>query len=147
MRISDWSSDVCSSDLLGWGDARMQRLYEHVLETLPAAHAAGVRILVGDDYSGVFREMIENDPLDHQVGNYGREFATYAAIPGLSAGQVLAWGTKNAGEALLDGDASLGVIAANALADQIVVDGDTVADPAVLARQIGRAACRERVCQ
>ncbi|MCJ2177788.1 amidohydrolase family protein [Novosphingobium album (ex Hu et al. 2023)] len=119
---------------LGWGDARMQELYEHVLETLPAAQAAGVRILVGDDYSGVFRDMIEDDPLDHQVGNYGREFATYAAVPGLSAEQVLSWGTKNAGEALLDGETSLGVIAADALADLIVVDGDPVTDPAVLAR-------------
>jgi imidazolonepropionase-like amidohydrolase len=119
---------------LGWGDAEMQRLYDHVLDTLPAAQAAGVRILVGDDYSGVFREVIEDDPLDHQVGNYGREFATYAAIPGLSAEQVLAWGTKNAGEALLDGEVALGVIAPDALADLIVVDGDPVADPALLAR-------------
>lgn len=119
---------------LGWGDAEMQRLYDHVRDVLPAAQQAGVRMLVGDDYSGVFREVIEDDPLDHQVGNYAREFAYYADVPGLSAQQVLAWGTKNAAEALLDGEDTLGVVAAGALADLIVVDGDPVADPAVLAR-------------
>lgn len=119
---------------LGWGDAEMQRLYDHVRDVLPAAQKAGVRMLVGDDYSGVFREVIEDDPLDHQVGNYGREFGYYAAVPGLSAEQVLAWGTKNAAEALLDGEDTLGVVATGALADLIVVDGDPVADPAVLAR-------------
>lgn len=119
---------------LGWAEPDARRLYDHVRDTLPAAQAAGVRMLVGDDYSGVFRDVIEDDPLDHQVGNYGREFAYYADIPGLSAAQVLAWGTKNAGEALLDGEARVGVIAPDALADLIVVDGDPVADPALLAR-------------
>lgn len=119
---------------LGWGDAEMQRLYDLVRETLPRAQAAGVRILVGDDYSGVFRDVIEDDPLDHQVGTYGREFAYYADIPGLSAEQVLAWGTRNAGEALFDGEDRVGVVAAGALADLIVVDGDPVADPSLLAR-------------
>ena len=59
-------------------------LYEHVRTMLPRAQQAGVRILVGDDYSGVFRTLLDDDPLDHQVGNYGREFAFYAAIDGLS---------------------------------------------------------------
>jgi imidazolonepropionase-like amidohydrolase len=112
----------------------MQRLYDHVRSTLPRAQAAGVRILVGDDYSGVFRDVIADDPLDHQVGTYGREFAYYAAIPGLLAADVLAWGTKNAGEAMLDGEDRLGIVAEGALADLIVVDGDPVADPAILAR-------------
>ena len=59
-------------------------LYEHVRTMLPRAQQAGVRILVGDDYSGVFRTLLDDDPLDHQVGNYGREFGFYAAIDGLS---------------------------------------------------------------
>ena len=59
----------------------------------PMAQQAGVRILVGDDYSGVFRTLIEDDPLDHQVGNYGREFAFYGEIDGLSPADVLSWGT------------------------------------------------------
>lgn len=119
---------------LGWGDPEMQRLYDHVRTMLPRAQAAGVRILVGDDYSGVFRDMIEDDPLDHQVGTYGREFAYYADIPGLGAEQVLAWGTRNAGEAMLDGEDRVGVIVPGALADLIIVDGDPLADPSVLAR-------------
>ena len=64
-------------------------LYEHVRTMLPRAQQAGVRILVGDDYSGVFRTLLADDPLDHQVGNYGREFGFYAAIDGLSPAEVL----------------------------------------------------------
>ena len=69
---------------------------------LPRAQQAGVRILVGDDYSGVFRTLLDDDPLDHQVGNYGREFGFYAAIDGLSPAEVLTWGTSNAGQLLVD---------------------------------------------
>src|SRR5690606_31080811 len=99
---------------LGWGDAAMQKNYDNVRAMLPKAQAAGVRILAGDDYSGVFRDAIPDDPLDHQVGNYAREFAYYAAIAGLSAAEVLSWGTANAGEALLDGGERLGVVAPGA---------------------------------
>ncbi len=60
---------------------------------LPAAQEAGVRILIGDDYSGVFRDVMDDDPLDHQVGNYGREFAYYGQIDGLPPEDVLSWGT------------------------------------------------------
>jgi len=111
-----------------------QELYEHVRTTLPVAHAAGVRILIGDDYSGVFRDLIPDDPLDHQVGNYGREFAFYASIDGLTPADVLSWGTRNAGELLVDPPASVGVVEPGALADLIVVDGDPVADLGLLAR-------------
>jgi imidazolonepropionase-like amidohydrolase len=119
---------------LGWGDGEMQRLYDHVREILPRAQAAGVKILIGDDYSGVFRDVLPDDPLDHQVGNYGREFAYYGALDGLSAEQVLAWGTANAGEVLLGGRDRVGVVEAGALADLVVVDGDPVADLAILAQ-------------
>jgi imidazolonepropionase-like amidohydrolase len=121
---------------LGWGDSAgvMQRLYDNVRAMLPKAQKAGVKILVGDDYSGVFRDMIPDDPLDHQVGRYGQEFAYYGAIEGLSPADVLSWGTSNAGEALLDGGDRLGVIEPGALADLIVVDGDPLADLSLLAR-------------
>jgi imidazolonepropionase-like amidohydrolase len=121
---------------LGWGapDGSTQRLYDNVREWLPAAQEAGVRIVIGDDYSGVFRDMIEHDPLDHQVGRYGEEIPYYAAIDGLSAEQVLAWGTSNAGQLLTGGADRLGTVEAGALADLIVVDGDPVADPGLLAR-------------
>lgn len=108
--------------------------YEHVRTMLPVAQNAGVRILIGDDYSGIFRDLIDDDPLDHQVGNYGREFAYYGAVEGLSAPDVLRWGTSNAGQLLVDPPERVGVIEAGALADLIVVDGDPVADLSLLSR-------------
>jgi imidazolonepropionase-like amidohydrolase len=108
--------------------------YDHVRATLPLAQQAGVRILVGDDYSGVFRHLIKDDPLDHQVGNYGREFAYYGDIDGLSTAEVLSWGTSNAGQLLLDAPARVGVIEPGAMADLIIVDGDPLTDLTLLAR-------------
>lgn len=108
--------------------------YEHVREVLPLAQAAGVRILIGDDYSGVFRDVMDDDPLDHQVGNYGREFAYYGQISGLTAQDVISWGTANAGELLVDPPHRVGVIEPGALADLILVDGNPVEDLSVLSR-------------
>jgi imidazolonepropionase-like amidohydrolase len=119
---------------LGWADALTQPRYDNVRRMLPLAQQAGVRILVGDDYSGVFRDVVKDDPLDHQVGCYGREFAYYGAIEGLSPAQVLSWGTKNAGELLVDAPAKAGVIEVGALADLIVIDGDPIADLTLLSR-------------
>ncbi len=119
---------------LGWADADLQRQQDNVRAMLPVAQKAGVKILIGDDYSGVFRDVLEDDPLDHKVGDYGREFSFYGAFDGLSPEQVLAWGTANAGEALTGGRDRLGVIEAGALADIIVVDGDPLADLSLLAR-------------
>ena len=109
-------------------------LYEHVRRVLPTAQRAGVRILVGDDYSGVFRHLIKDDPLDHQVGNYGREFAYYAEIDGLTPADVLSWGTSNAGQLLVDPPATVGAIEAGAMADLIVIDGNPLDDLSLLAR-------------
>jgi imidazolonepropionase-like amidohydrolase len=111
-----------------------QTLYDRMSATLPKAQAAGVRILVGDDYSGVFRSVLDDDPLDHQVGNYGREFAFYAQFEGLSPAEILSWGTANAGQLLVDSPGQVGVIQPGALADVIVIDGDPLADLSLLAR-------------
>jgi imidazolonepropionase-like amidohydrolase len=120
---------------LGWDqDGTIRAGYENALAMLPLAQRAGVRILVGDDYCGVFRDILADDPLDHQVGCYGREFALYAGIDGLSAADVLSWGTRNAGELLVDAPAAVGVVRAGAFADLIVVDGDPLEDPAILAQ-------------
>lgn len=123
----------CMIDL-GWADADLPAQQDNVRAMLPKAQKAGVRILIGDDYSGVFRDVIEDDPLDHMVGNYGREFAFYGAFEGLSSEEVLSWGTANAGQALTGGHDRLGVIEEGALADLIVVDGDPLADLSLLAR-------------
>jgi imidazolonepropionase-like amidohydrolase len=119
---------------LGWADSDLPAQQANVRAMLPKAQAAGVRILVGDDYSGVFRDVLEDDPLDHKVGDYGREFAFYGGFEGLSAEQVLSWGTANAGEALTGGQDKLGVVEEGALADLIVIDGDPLADLSLLAR-------------
>lgn len=120
---------------LGWAGDDLRRQQDNVRAMLPAAQEAGVRILIGDDYSGVFREVLEDDPLDHKVGDYGREFAFYGSIDGITPEQVLTWGTANAGEALLDPwEGRLGTIEPGALADLIVVDGDPVADLSLLSR-------------
>ena len=108
--------------------------YDHVRAMLPVAQQAGVRILAGDDYSGVFRNLLDDDPLDHVVGNYGREFAYYGEIDGLAPADVLSWGTSNAGQLLVDPPARVGVLEPGALADLIVVDGDPLADLSLLAR-------------
>jgi imidazolonepropionase-like amidohydrolase len=111
-----------------------REIYDHVRAMLPVAQEAGVRILIGDDYSGILRNMLDDDPLDHQVGNYGREFAYYGEIDGLSPADILSWGTSNAGQLLVDPPARVGVIEPGALADLIVVDGDPLADLSLLSR-------------
>jgi imidazolonepropionase-like amidohydrolase len=123
----------------------MESLYHQVRRTLPVAHKAGVKILVGDDYSGVFRDVVADDPLDHQVGCYGREFAYYGELEGLSAADVLSWGTSNPGELLDDASGKVGVVEPGALADLIVVDGNPVEDLSLLARpeQVLKAVIRD----
>ena len=119
---------------LGWGFPDMRAALDNVRRMLPIAQARGVRILIGDDYSGVFRDVIPDDPLDHQVGNYAREFAYYADIEGLDLETVLSWGTANAGELLAGPDEAVGLVAPGATANLIVVAGDLLADPTLLAR-------------
>jgi imidazolonepropionase-like amidohydrolase len=130
---------------MNMADAQLQAQYRNACNMLPVAHEAGVRILIGDDYSGVFRGVLDDDPLDHQVGCYAREIAFYSAFDGISAEDVLGWGTRNAGALLVDAPQWVGVIEAGALADLIIVDGDPVADPALLAqpRQYLRAVIRD----
>lgn len=120
---------------LGWASAEEVRMYDQVRKMLPVAQKAGVKILIGDDYSGALRAIVPDDPLDHQVGNYGREFAFYNGIDGLEPADILSWGTRNAGEALLGpGNGKVGVIEAGAFADLIVVDGDPLADLSILSK-------------
>lgn len=120
---------------VGWANAEEVRMYDQVRKMLPLAQKAGVKILIGDDYSGAMRDIVPDDPLDHQIGNYGREFAFYNEIDGLEPADILSWGTRNAGEALLgEGNGKVGVVEAGAFADLIVVDGDPLADMSILAK-------------
>jgi imidazolonepropionase-like amidohydrolase len=108
--------------------------WEKLPPLLSVAQKAGVPILIGDDYSGVMRGIVEDDPLDHQVGTYGRELPFYAAMPDLSPADVLSWGTKNPGQLMGGPGGKLGVVEAGALADLIVVDGDPMADLSIFTR-------------
>lgn len=119
---------------LGWGFPDTEAMFDNARDMLPLAQKAGVRILVGDDYSGVFRDVVPDDPLDHEVGRYGREFAFYHELTGISPAELLSWGTANAGELLVDGPAKVGVIEPGALADLIVVDGNPLEDLSLLSR-------------
>src|SRR3546814_10341551 len=95
MRISDWSSDVCSSDLLGFD--------------LPGIAGTGV---------GIGRLALEVAVGAEFGGNSGDVFDRSQVRLGVDAGGILA-----------------------ELVDELGVD------QAVLCGEIGRASCRERVCQ
>ncbi len=88
---------------------------------LPAANAAGVRLVLGDDYGAV------NFP----HGPYADELAYYVEEVGIPALDVLTWATRNGAEVLGRGD-ELGTVTVGKLADLLVVDGDPVADVNVL---------------
>lgn len=115
-------------------DGGLKRILDNLCRMLPIAQKAGVKIVLGDDYSGMLRDHLDPDPLDHEVGNYGRELAFYGAIDGISAEDVLGWATRNPGTLLVDPPARTGVIAPGAKADLIVIDGDPLADLTILSR-------------
>jgi len=77
--------------------------------------------VLGDDFGAV--------PLDH--GTYADELDFYVNFVGVPALDVIRWGTRN-GALLMGRSHELGDIKAGALADLIVVDGDPIADIAVL---------------
>ena len=96
----------------------------HMYDVLPKAEAAGVRLLLGDDYGAV------NFP----HGAYGGELHTYVEDAGISPLSVLRWGTVN-GAAVTGRRDDLGTVEPGKLADLLVVDGDPSIDIGVLADQ------------
>src|SRR3546814_1777938 len=75
MRISDWSSDVCSSDLFGGKyfchDVRVIRLPRHGASLpigLGVSCSADRQILGKITRDGVFLEQLETDPAKYQIG-------------------------------------------------------------------------------
>src|SRR3546814_11300076 len=120
MRISDWSSDVCSSDLNG----RLE-IEAGAIVTFSAKHDLGSSLARGGD---LFQETFERalgrkrpEARRHLIGIAGLERARLAR------------------EELKEGRAPL-----------IADDDDPLRRNAALPRveqEIGRASCRERVCQ
>jgi imidazolonepropionase-like amidohydrolase len=94
----------------------------HMYDVLPKAEAAGVRLLLGDDYGAM--------NLPH--GSYGGELRTYVDDVGIAPLAVLRWATVN-GQRLLGREDDLGTVEAGKLADLLVIDGDPTNDIGVLA--------------
>ncbi len=105
---------------LGFSEA-MKADLEYSYDVLPKANAAGVRILLGDDYGAV----------GFPHGLYGHEFALYADEVGIPALDLVRWATRHGADLL--GRSDLGTVAEGATADLVVVDGDPLAAPGVLA--------------
>jgi len=87
--------------------------YEHMLAILPEASAAGVKLMVGDDWGTIMTPH----------GDYIKELEVYVEDAGIAPLDVIRWATKNASECMRMGD-QLGTIEAGKLADLIVVKGD-----------------------
>lgn len=101
--------------------AAMRADFEHMCRVLPEANAAGVKLVIGDDYGA--------RGLPH--GGYAGELALYVREAGIAALDVLRWATSH-GAALMGMADRLGTIETGKLADLLVVDGDPLADIGIL---------------
>jgi imidazolonepropionase-like amidohydrolase len=101
--------------------APVQKDFENICKTLPAANAAGVRLTVGDDYGITI--------LPHARNIYARELEFYANYVGIPALDVIRWATKNGGELMAE---DVGTLEVGKLADMLVIDGDPSQDIALL---------------
>ncbi len=105
---------------LGFTDGIAEDL-RYAAEILPRANAAGVKLVLGDDYGAV----------GFPHGMYGKELAIYTGDMGIAPLDVIRWATVHGADLLGHAD-DLGVIEPGRLADVIVVDGDPLADITVL---------------
>src|SRR6202162_3518539 len=99
----------------------MERGLDHSYRMLPKAHAAGVKLLIGDDFG--------TSAMPH--GDYAKELEAYVKGAGIPALEVIGWATRNGAE-LLGMQDDLGTIEAGKLADLLVVNGDPVKDITIL---------------
>src|SRR3546814_18101044 len=120
MRISDWSSDVCSSDLL---------------------------VVPGDDGPGLWTDVVAKGRLGlHHAGLYCEDYDVQRAAC-LASGAELAFEglMMDAKTCYLDTTKTLGfmteLITANPVAAAVFAQFKAAAE------EIGRASCRERGCQ
>ena len=111
--------------------------YEAMAKILPRANAAGVKLLIGDDYGA----------MGCAHGRYAEELALYVNEVGIPALDVIRWATKNGAEAMGLGEQT-GTLAPGKLADLLVVDGDPIDDIAILqdrARILAILKCGEAI--
>ena len=109
---------------LGFGADSIRADLQHMYDVLPKADAAGVRLLLGDDYGAI----------GFAHGTYGGELELYVNEAGFAPGDVLRWATRNGAAAMRRSD-DLGAVEPGKLADLLVVDGDPAADITVLSRR------------
>jgi len=109
---------------LGFAADAIKADLEHMYDVLPKADAAGVRLLLGDDYGAV----------GFAHGTYGGELELYVTEAGFSPLDLIRWGARN-GAAVMGRSEDLGAVQAGKLADLLVVDGDPSADITVLSRK------------
>ncbi|MEO1936082.1 MAG: amidohydrolase family protein, partial [Myxococcales bacterium] len=95
--------------------------YDHMLEILPEASAAGVKLMVGDDWGTAMTPH----------GDYIKELEVYVNEAGIAPLEVIRWATRNAGECMQMDD-RLGTIETGKLADLLVVRGDPSKNISVL---------------
>jgi imidazolonepropionase-like amidohydrolase len=105
---------------LGFTDS-MKSDIDTMAEILPKANAAGMRLVLGDDYGAIF--------FPH--GAYAEELAYYVEEIGIPPLDVIRWATKHGAELMGRGH-ELGTVSVGKLADLLVVNGDPVADITVL---------------
>ncbi len=96
-------------------------LIEESVKTHTALRKRGVRHLIGGDYGFAWS----------QQGEQARDIAHFMRYYGYSAKDALICATRFGGQAMME-DGNLGTIQAGKLADMILVDGDVLADVAIL---------------
>jgi imidazolonepropionase-like amidohydrolase len=97
---------------------------EHMYDVLPKADAAGVKLLLGDDYGAI----------GFPHGSYGGELDLYVGEAHMAPLDVIRWATRN-GAAVMGRSDDLGAVEAGKLADLLIVDGDPSADITALSRR------------
>jgi imidazolonepropionase-like amidohydrolase len=109
-----------------WGvtaerSAAFQRELEVTIDVVARMRKRGIRVLPGGDYGFPYTPH----------GTYARDLWLFVKVLGFSAAETLVAATRLGGE-LMGHPGELGVIKAGALADLLLVDGDPLADIAIL---------------
>ena len=91
--------------------------FDYTCRMLPEAVAAGVKLVVGDDFG--------TPVMPH--GDYASELEIYVKQLGIPAQTVIQWATANGADLMGLGDQA-GCVEAGRLADVIVVKGDPLQD-------------------
>jgi imidazolonepropionase-like amidohydrolase len=109
-----------------WGvtaerSAAFQRELEVSIDVVAKMRKRGIRVLPGGDYGFPYTPH----------GTYARDLSIFVKLLGFSAAETLSAATRLGGE-LMGRPGELGVVKAGALADLLLVDGDPLADIAIL---------------